>query len=55
VLTGSVSRGVADDVSDIELLVVTHTPLELDDATRARCWLADGLRVLESCSGPSKR
>jgi hypothetical protein len=31
VLTGSVSRGVADDVSDIEMLVVTTEPLELDE------------------------
>ena len=30
-MTGSVSRGVADDVSDIELLVVTSAPLELDE------------------------
>jgi hypothetical protein len=30
-LTGSVSRGVADDVSDIEMLVVTTLPLELDE------------------------
>jgi uncharacterized protein YmfQ (DUF2313 family) len=29
VLTGSVSRGVADEVSDIELLVVTAEPLDL--------------------------
>ena len=29
VLTGSVSRGVADDVSDIEMLVVTPEPMEL--------------------------
>ena len=29
VLTGSVSRGVADEVSDIEMLVVTPEPLEL--------------------------
>jgi hypothetical protein len=29
VLTGSVSRGVADDVSDIEMLVVTAEPLDL--------------------------
>ena len=28
-LTGSVSRGVADEVSDIEMLVVTADPLEL--------------------------
>jgi hypothetical protein len=31
VLTGSVSRGVADDVSDIEMLVVTTEPLELEE------------------------
>jgi hypothetical protein len=30
VLTGSVSRGVADELSDIEMLVVTHEPLELE-------------------------
>ena len=29
VLTGSVSRGVADEISDIEMLVVTPEPLEL--------------------------
>ena len=29
VLTGSVSRGVADEISDIEMLVVTREPLEL--------------------------
>jgi hypothetical protein len=29
VLTGSVSRGVSDDLSDIELLVVTSEPLDL--------------------------
>jgi predicted nucleotidyltransferase len=32
VLTGSVSRGVADDVSDIEVLVVTEEPVSLEDA-----------------------
>lgn len=31
VLTGSVSRGVADEVSDIEMLVVTEDQLELED------------------------
>src|SRR5215213_11445998 len=30
VLTGSVSRGAADEVSDIEMLVVTRGPLELE-------------------------
>jgi predicted nucleotidyltransferase len=32
VVTGSVSRGVADDVSDIELLVVTEGQLSLEEA-----------------------
>jgi hypothetical protein len=32
VLTGSVSRGVADEVSDIEMLVVTEEPLSLAEA-----------------------
>src|SRR5438132_5304538 len=31
VLTGSVSRGVADDVSDIEMLIVARDELELTD------------------------
>jgi hypothetical protein len=30
-VTGSVSRGVADEVSDIEMLVVTAEPLELEE------------------------
>jgi predicted nucleotidyltransferase len=32
VLTGSVSRGMADDVSDIEILCVTEQQLSLDEA-----------------------
>jgi predicted nucleotidyltransferase len=32
VLTGSVSRGVADDVSDIEMLVVTEKNVSLEEA-----------------------
>jgi hypothetical protein len=32
VVTGSVSRGVADDVSDVEMLVVTREPIELEQA-----------------------
>lgn len=32
VLTGSVSRGVADEVSDIEMLAVTEEPLSLEQA-----------------------
>ena len=31
VITGSVSRGVADEVSDIEMLLVTSEPLDLDE------------------------
>jgi predicted nucleotidyltransferase len=43
VLTGSVSRGVADDVSDIEILVVTQGELELEDcfSLAAACGLTD--------------
>jgi hypothetical protein len=44
VVTGSVSRGVADDVSDIEMLVVTREPLELDECfEHARSAGLDGL------------
>jgi predicted nucleotidyltransferase len=32
VLTGSVSRGMADEVSDVEMLVVTAEPLSLEEA-----------------------
>ena len=43
VLTGSVSRGVADDVSDIELLIVTERQLELEEcyAIAAACGVTD--------------
>ena len=43
VLTGSVSRGVADDVSDIEMLIVTRDELDLDDcfSLAAACGLTD--------------
>ena len=56
VLTGSVSRGVADDVSDIEMLVVTREPLELED-----CFghvRAAGLEALDTWGaqgGPARR
>jgi predicted nucleotidyltransferase len=33
VLTGSVSRGMADEVSDVEMLVVTAEPLSLETAS----------------------
>src|SRR6478736_8129720 len=43
VVTGSVSRGVADDVSDIEMLIVTRDGLELGEcfALAAACGLTD--------------
>ena len=43
VVTGSVSRGVADEVSDIEMLVVTEGELELEDcfSLAAACELTD--------------
>jgi predicted nucleotidyltransferase len=43
VLTGSVSRGVADDVSDIEMLVVTQGELGLEEcfSLAAACGLTD--------------
>src|SRR3712207_6043298 len=50
VLTGSVSRGVADEVSDIEMLVVTREPLELE-----RCFElagAAGLAGLDTWGPP---
>jgi hypothetical protein len=43
VLTGSVSRGVADDVSDIEMLIVSKDDLELADcfSLTAACGVTD--------------
>src|SRR5437870_2934869 len=43
VVTGSVSRGVADAVSDIEMLIVTPGELELDEcfALAGACGLTD--------------
>jgi predicted nucleotidyltransferase len=42
VLTGSVSRGVADEISDIEMLLVT----ERTERRPARKWLSDGREIL---------
>jgi predicted nucleotidyltransferase len=56
VLTGSVSRGVADEISDIEMLVVTPEPLDL-----AACFehaRAAGLEELDTWGaqgGPTQR
>jgi hypothetical protein len=43
VLTGSVSRGVADDISDIEMLIVTQGELDLGDCflLAAACGVTD--------------
>ena len=56
VVTGSVSRGVADDISDIEMLVVTHDELELDDcySLAAECGLTN-LGTWGPQGGPAKR
>jgi hypothetical protein len=56
VLTGSVSRGVADEVSDVEMLVVTTDPLELEDAFElARDAGLDGLDTWGAQGVPAKR
>src|SRR6266550_2560222 len=43
VLTGSVSRGVADDISDIEMLIVTQGELDIGDcfSLAAACGVTD--------------
>jgi hypothetical protein len=56
VLTGSVSRGVADEVSDIEMLVVTEEQLSLDEAfDLARGGGLDGLDTWGTQGLPAKR
>jgi hypothetical protein len=56
VLTGSVSRGVADDVSDIEMLIVTREPLELEDCFGfAHAAGLEGLGTWGAQEGPARR
>ena len=56
VLTGSVSRGLADDVSDIEMLVVTREPLELEACFGlARAAGLEGLDTWGAQDGPARR
>ena len=56
VLTGSVSRGMADEVSDIEMLVVTREPLALEDCFRlARAAGLDELDTWGAQGGPTRR
>ncbi len=55
-LTGSVSRGMADAVSDIEMLVVTREPLGLGDCFRiARAAGLDELGTWRPQGGPTRR
>lgn len=56
VLTGSVSRGVADELSDIEMLIVTTTALSLDECYALAPRM--GLTALDSWGpqdGPARR
>jgi hypothetical protein len=56
VLTGSVSRGVADDVSDIEMLIVTSEPLGLEDCYGfARAAGLEGLGTWGVQESPARR
>jgi len=56
VLTGSVSRAMADEVSDVEMLVVTAGPLELEEAYNfARGAGLDGLATWGTQGVPAKR
>jgi predicted nucleotidyltransferase len=56
VLTGSVSRGQADEVSDIEMLIVTSEPLELEDCYGlARSAGLEGLDTWGAQNGPARR
>lgn len=56
VVTGSVSRGVADEVSDVEILVVTGEPLELEEAFGyAGAAGLTGLDTWGAQGGPARR
>ena len=56
VLTGSVSRGVADDVSDIEMLCVVEEPISLDEAfALVRGAGLEGLDTWGDPSTPTRR
>jgi hypothetical protein len=56
VLTGSVSRGVADEISDVEMLLVTAEPIELEQAyDLARGAGLEGLDTWGTQGLPAKR
>jgi predicted nucleotidyltransferase len=55
-LTGSVSRGVADEVSDIEMLIVTREPLAIEDCfALAEAAGLEGLGTWGVQGGPTRR
>jgi hypothetical protein len=56
VLTGSVSRGVADEISDVEMLIVTEEELDIDDcfSFAATCGLTN-LGSWGQQGGPTRR
>ena len=56
VLTGSVSRGEADELSDIEMLIVTSEPLDLEKCfALARAAGLQGLDTWGAQGGPGQR
>jgi hypothetical protein len=56
VLTGSVSRGMADEASDIEMLIVTSEPLELEDCFElARAAGLESRGTWGAQEGPARR
>jgi hypothetical protein len=56
ILTGSVSRGVADDVSDIEMLIVTSEALELEECFAfVQAAGLEGLGTWGDQEGPARR
>jgi predicted nucleotidyltransferase len=57
VVTGSVSRGLADELSDVEMLIVTPEPLELEEAfAYARAAELEGeLETWGDQSGPGQK
>src|ERR671937_545750 len=56
VLTGSVSRGMADEVSDIEMLVVTPEPIELEECfAHVGAAGLEGLDTWGARTGPARR
>jgi predicted nucleotidyltransferase len=56
IVTGSVSRGVADDASDMEMLIVTETQLELSECfDRARALRLERLETWGAQGTPTNK